>query len=249
MLNKRRLFQDSIYGDKMTGDPLWQYDEFEQVGTDYNDLAQVQAYDERHSQFRDVEKECQTILDVLKLSPDARLIEFGTGTGAFAIAAARCHAKVYAVDVSQLMLEYAAKKADDAGVNNISFHHRGFLTYAQQDQPVDAIVTAMAFHHLPDFWKGLALGRMYKMLKSGGKLYVHDVIFSETNTRKNIAGWIDHLAETGGAQLGEEVAAHVREEYSTFDWIMEGLLTRAGFVIKDIQVNQGVISTYQCVKE
>lgn len=41
---------------------------------------------------------------------------------------------------------------------------------------------------------------------------------------------------------------HIRQEYSTYDWIMEGLLPRAGFAIKDKQIVHGVIGTYHCVK-
>jgi hypothetical protein len=41
---------------------------------------------------------------------------------------------------------------------------------------VDAVVTTLALHHLPDFWKGMALKRVHGMLKRGGRLYIHDVI-------------------------------------------------------------------------
>ena len=233
----------------MTDISSWQYDEFRQVGTDYNDLAQVEAYDSRHSQFRDIDGECQAILGALDLTPKSSLIEIGTGTGAFAIHAAHHCAKVYATDVSQLMLDYAARKARDANVVNISFQHAGFLTYNHQDQPVDAIVTCMAFHHIPDFWKGIALHRMNNMLKHGGQLYLKDVIFEDADVTTNISRWIDHMAERGGEKLRAGIAAHIREEYSTSDWIIEGLLTRAGFKIQDSQVHEGVVGTYQCVKD
>jgi hypothetical protein len=36
--------------------PEWQYDEMQQVGTDYTDEAQVEAYDQRLQRLRDVKE-------------------------------------------------------------------------------------------------------------------------------------------------------------------------------------------------
>ena len=227
----------------------WQYDEFKQVGVDYENQEEVEAYDSRHAQFRDVDTECATILDALAVTPQSVVIELGTGTGAFAIHAAQRCASIYAVDVSGPMLEFAQRKANKIGLTNITFHHAGFLTYEHNGTPADALVTNMAFHHLPDFWKGIALDRMNGMLRPGGLLYIHDVIFVQADAETDIPRWIDQLGEIGGTQLGDEVAAHVREEFSTFDWIMDGLLERTGFRIVSKEIIEGVIGTYLCEKE
>ncbi len=227
----------------------WEYDEFKQVGIDYENREAVEAYDSRHAQFRDVEAECKSILDALSVTSQSVVIELGTGTGAFAIQAAKRCASVYAVDVSELMLEFARYKADKAGLENIAFCHAGFLTYEHNGTLADALVTSMAFHHLPDFWKGIALARMNGMLRPGGLLYIHDVIFEQDSAEANISRWIDYLGETAGTQLSDEVATHVREEFSTFDWIIEGLLKRTGFKILSRELIAGVTGTYLCKKE
>ncbi len=231
----------------MTDISSWQYDEFQQAGTDYNDPAEVEAYDSRHAQFRDVDAECRAILDALDLARESVLIEFGAGTGAFAIRAAGRCAKVHAIDTSQLMLDCAARKAEDAHAANISFHHAGFLTYEHQCRAADAVVTFMAFHHLPDFWKGIALGRMNRMLGMDGQLYIQDVVFTDKDAAVNVSRWVDCMAGIGGEKLRREIEDHIRQEYSTYDWIMEGLLARAGFAIKDKQIAHGVIGTYHCI--
>ncbi len=228
--------------------PLWQYNEFRQVGTDYEDPKHVEAYDKRHAQFRDVDAECIGILDRLGLGPQSVVIEMGTGTGAFAIRAAHFCANVYAVDVSISMLGYARMKADKEKLSNIEFCHGGFLTYAHAGAPADALVTGMALHHLPDFWKSIALGRMNGMLKPGGKLFINDVVFEEKDAIPNILRWLDQLGAVGGQQLRDEVSAHVREEYSTLDWIMDGLLERSGFSIRSKEMTGGVLAKYLCVK-
>lgn len=227
----------------------WQYDEFKQVGTDYGSIAEVEIYDSLHSNFRDIEAECLSILDLLKIKKSDRIIDFGSGTGNFAIQAARRCASVYAIDVSQVMLDYAESKATQAGVSNIKFYHSGFLTYEHTDPPVEAIVTTFSFHHLPDFWKGIALKRINRMLKPGGQLYIHDVIIEEVNAIKNIQILIDRLAAAGGKELREDTERHFENEYSTYDWVMEGLLFRAGFTIKSKHMVGSVIGTYICIKD
>lgn len=229
--------------------PPWHYNEYKQVGVDYDDPAAVEAYDSRHARFRDVTVECTRILDALALTPQSVVIELGTGTGAFAIHAAQRCASVYAVDVSKPMLDFARQRASQAGLKNLIFCHAGFLTYEHNGVLADALVTSMALHHLPDFWKGMALARMNGMLRPGGLLYIHDVIFDPADTESDISRWIDKLAAMGGAQLGDEIAAHVREEFSTFDWIMDGLIERAGFRILTKKMAEGVIGTFICKKQ
>jgi ubiquinone/menaquinone biosynthesis C-methylase UbiE len=226
----------------------WQYDEFKQVGTDYGSKTEVEIYDSSHSDFRDMEAESLHIIDSLEIKSSNVLIDFGSGTGTFAIQAARRCDKVYAVDVSQAMIEHAKTKAIQAEASNIEFHHAGFLTYKHNDRPVDAIVTTFAFHHLPDFWKGIALKRLNNMLKPNGRLYIHDVVMAKANAIENIETWIDKLATAGGKLLREDTERHFKEEYSTYDWVMDGLLARSGFLIKSKQIDGGVLGTYICTK-
>lgn len=224
----------------------WQYDEFKQVGTDYGSKAEVEIYDASHADFRDIEAESIKILDLLEIKEGDRLIDFGSGTGTFAIQAARRCARVYAVDVSQAMIDRAAAKAVKAGAANIEFRLAGFLTYDHADAPVDAVVTTFAFHHLPDFWKGIALKRIKGMLKPGGQLYLHDVILEEADALENIATFLDKMATAGGTLLREDCERHFGDEFSTYDWVMDGLLARAGFTIKSKQMEDGVLGTYVC---
>jgi putative AdoMet-dependent methyltransferase len=70
------------------------------------------------------------------------------GTGAFARAAARRCRRVVALDVSPVMLEYAAQRAREAGITTIDFREAGFLTYERQGEPFAAAVSQLALHHL-----------------------------------------------------------------------------------------------------
>lgn len=229
--------------------PSWQYDELKQIGKDYDSMAEVEVYDLRHGRFRNVQKENEDILKSLDVQPEQVIIEFGAGTCAFSLQAARQCARVYAVDISAAMLEYAKGKAEKAGIKNIEFCHAGFLTYSHAEPPVDAIVTNTAFHHLPDFWKGLALQRMRGMLKPNGQLYLSDVIFDDRNVNENIEKFIEKLGNAAGPDMRRDVEAHIRQEFPTYDWIMDGLLERAGFSIISKVFQDGVIGRYVCRKQ
>lgn len=232
----------------MQSHPSWQYDEFKPVGRDYGSQSEVDVYDSSHADFRDIKADSNRVLDTLGIKRGDTIIDFGSGTGTFAVEAAKREARVYAVDVSQAMLAQAKAKADQEGVSGIEFYHAGFLTYEHPEDSVDAIVSTFAFHHLPDFWKGVALKRIYRMLKPGGQFYMHDVIIEEPCALENIALFIDKQEKAGGDFLREDAEGHFRDEYSTYDWVMDGLLLHAGFSIISKHIEGGVISTYLCSK-
>lgn len=226
----------------------WIYNEFEQVGTDYAQPEEVQKYDARHSTFRDIEKENNELLDFLGIGPEHVLIDFGAGTGAFAVQAAGRGKAVFAVDVSRPMLDFAATRAQKAGRDNISFHEAGFLTYDHPGPPAHFITSTFALHHLPDYWKFRALRRLHAMLALGGRLFIHDVIIEQDDCETNIRALIDKLGAMGGENMRKDAEKHFKEEFSTFDWIMDQLFTRAGFEIFSKKMQDGVLGTYLCEK-
>jgi putative AdoMet-dependent methyltransferase len=229
--------------------PNWFYDEYKYAGVDYTDPAQVAAYDTRHQRFRDYQKFADAIADRLGLKPDDTVIDLGAGTGAFALhAAARCKT-IYAVDVSPVMLEYTRQKAQAAGLTNLLFCKGGFLTYEHAGEPADAVVSSAALHHLPDLWKWVGLLRVADMLRPGGRFYLFDVVFpAARDYAARFDGWVDSFVAKVGPEFAPEVETHIRDEFSTFDWVMEGLLRRAGFRIDAVDYNDGFEATYLCTK-
>ncbi len=236
---------------QLTSKANWFYNEMKHSGVDYSDLTQVQAYDEKHQKFRDYEKASQAIIDRLGLGPGDTVIDMGAGTGAFALCAARICKTVYAVDVSQAMVDYARQKAERAGLKNIVFCHGGFLTYEHAAESADALVSVAVLHHLPDFWKLVGLSRASEMLKPGGRLYLFDVVFPSdiTGYEARFDDWISSFARDVDPDFAVEGETHIRDEHSTYDWIMEGLLERAGFCIDSAEYADGFGATYICTKK
>jgi putative AdoMet-dependent methyltransferase len=228
--------------------PAWQYHELDHPGADFDALAEI--YDRNMQKFRDVPGEIEEVLDFLDLQPDQSVLEIGTGTGEFALAAARCCARVYAVDLSSGMLRYAEKKAQMRGVSNVEFLQGGFLTYRHEGAPLHGIVSQIALHHLPDFWKQIALLRMAGLLAEGGKLCLRDVVYSfdPQSHGQFLDEFISKAAEKAGPQFASSISEHVKNEYSTTDWIMQGMIERAGFKIEKATHSQGFFALYLCTK-
>lgn len=56
-----------------------------------------------------------------------------------------------------------------------------------------------------------------------------------------------HGGQDGG-EMTADLESHLCTEFSTFAWIVEGLLERAGFRIDAAEPAQGVLAKYFCTK-
>lgn len=229
--------------------PDWHLDELAHAGPEHLDPAIVAAYDRKAGTdpAPDV-----AALRALGLDGTSALVDLGAGTGSFALAAAPHCRRVVAVDVSPAMLAAIRAKADHLGLANVEGARAGFLSYDHQDPPADFVYSRNALHHLPDFWKGLALARVAALLRPGGVLYLRDLVyaFDPAEAGGAIEAWLAGAAarpEEGWTRA--ELAEHVRGEHSTFGWLLEPLLERAGFTIQDVQTSASrTFAAYTCVK-
>ena len=132
----------------------------------------------------------------------------------------------------------------------MNFVRDGFLGYKYNAPPVDFVVTKYAFHHLPDFWKGIALRQFAAILKPSGKFYLEDVVFSfvPTVVEGNVEARIKQVA-TGDSFNRADFAGHVRDEFSTYGWILEALMERAGFEIVERNYTSSTYANYLCAKK
>lgn len=226
------------------------YNEFQQVGVNYDDFKKVEKYESEMS-FRDFKTESKRIAMRMGLNREHSIIEIGTGPGNFSVEISKMCKKVYAIDISKVMLNYASAKAKKENVSNIEFINSGFLNYEHKDELVDAVVTDITLHHLPDFWKQVALMRVNSMLKLGGTFYLADQIYSfpPLQYEEKFNEWINFNWERSNNEaFKKDVEVSVKEEYSTFEWIMDGMLERAGFSFEKIKETEFFV-VYICKKE
>lgn len=229
--------------------PSWYYNEFQQIGTDYASPLEVKQYDARMQTLRDINGEIEKIIMMTHLSEKDVILELGCGTGELLINLARKCKLIYGLDVSPIMLEYAQHKIDNQALNNVKLFNAGFLTYQHKGEPVNIAISQLALHHLPDFWKAIALKNVHSLLKPGGYFFLRDVVYpsglNDYSTYFNNS--INNLEGEARDEIAHEIIMHIKNEYSTLDWIMEGLLQKCGFTIKH-NINDGFTTIYLCEK-
>ena len=168
----------------VAGEPTaWEFDELAHAGAEHLDSAYVAAYDEKSPTNWSEE-----VAELLSLGVDATstVVDIGAGTGTFARSMAPHVARVVAVDVSEAMV--AAMRRD--GVEAV---RAGFLSYEHEGGAPDAVMSRNALHHLPDFWKAIALERIARLLRPGGVLLLQDIVYSfePADASDAFAAWFD----------------------------------------------------------
>ena len=129
-------------------------------------------------------------------------VEVGCGPGRMTGALAERFERVLAVDVSPAMLRALRAKAAGAGAANVEVVRAGFLTYDHAGERADVVYSRYALHHLPDFWKAVALVRIRRMLRPGGVLRLWDVVyrFAPDEAEDRVEKW----CATGSADAESE---------------------------------------------
>lgn len=225
----------------------WIFDELSHAGLEHVTPAHVAVYDAKAQV--DPAPEI-ALLQTLGLNASSTLLDMGAGTGEFALAAARVCRHVTAVDVSPFMLAVLQQKVTAQQVTNIEGVLGGFLSYQHPHESVDFIYTRNALHHLPDFWKVQALRRLHDLLKPSGILRLCDLVYSFPleATEARITGWLDRApTDVRDGFPRSELEAHLREEDSTFSWLLEAMLERTGFIVEHVHYSDsGIFAEYVC---
>jgi SAM-dependent methyltransferase len=223
----------------------WLLDELALAGPEHLDPEAVEAYEEKagFDPGPDI-----ALLRERGLDGESTVVDLGAGTGVFAFAAARVAARVIAVDVSPAMV--ASMRSKD--VANVEYVEAGFLTYEHVGEPADFVYSRNALHHLPDFWKAFALSRISSILRPGGLLRLRDLVYSfdPQDAEVVLTDWIESgAASSSDGWTPAELRAHVRDEHSTYGWILEGMLQRAGFELEDARYDESkIFGEYMAVR-
>jgi len=225
--------------------PGWWLDELTSAGRENLDAGHVARYDAKEDASADAEI---AVLESLGLTSDSDLVEMGAGTGQFTLAAAPRCARVVAVDVSPIMLARLRAKLQTSDPGNVEVVQAGFLTYEHRGPAADFVYSRYALHHLPDFWKALALQRITHILRPGGILRLWDVVygFDPGEAEAHLEAWCETAGgdeESGWSRA--EYEEHIRDEHSTFTWLLEPMMERAGFQIMEADRSpDGIFARY-----
>jgi SAM-dependent methyltransferase len=218
----------------------WWPDESLSAGSEHLDPEYVAAFDRKSPTDWSATADA---LSRLGVDSTSTVIDFGAGTGTFALAVRPRVRRVIAVDQSPAMVALMRARGIEAAEG-------GFLSYENSEGQVDLVHSRNALHHLPDFWKAVALDRVSRMLKPGGTLLLEDIVYSfaPSEAASVIEPWLEGAtADPDRGWTADELAEHVRSEHSTFSWLLEQILDRVGFDIADYQYSESrVHAFYTC---
>jgi ArsR family transcriptional regulator len=110
---------------------------------------------------------------LLRILPPLTVADLGSGEGLLSELLARRCKKVIAVDNSEKMVEFGARKAKKNGLKNLEFRLGELQNPPIEPDSVDLVILSQALHHAekPDE----AIRAAYRMLVPGGQLLVLDL--------------------------------------------------------------------------
>jgi 2-polyprenyl-3-methyl-5-hydroxy-6-metoxy-1,4-benzoquinol methylase len=148
-------------------------------------------YDSVSARTNNVKNIAKMILDEIRFDRNARVMDFGSGTGLLLTHIAPFVHKITAVDISPSMNEVLTSKKDqiDCELEIVELD----LTKGALEQKFDSIVSSMTMHHIQNVQS--ILDRFYSLLEPGGTIAIAD-LDKEDGTF--------HAEDTGVFHLGFE---------------------------------------------
>jgi SAM-dependent methyltransferase len=134
--------------------------------------------------------------EVAAAYPRGKLLEIGSGPGRLAVRLAReaPGMTLTGVDISDAMVERAARRAAGAGLSErVRFKVGDVAAMPLPDGEFDGVVSTLSLHHWPEPTHGLA--EIHRVLKPGGEARIYD-----------LAHWL-WLPAQGGNRLAQLAAS------------------------------------------
>src|ERR1700750_984927 len=215
----------------------WYYNERNRMGIEPAVASIYDAHD-------DADLRARAALKMLGVRKGWRVADIGCGNGVLATEAALMGAEVDAIDISPAMLGLAEIYARDRKAP-VRTQSAGLLSFAYEPNSYDLIVSEFTLHHLPDFWKAVALARIFAALKPGANFYLRDIVFVSMpdGAERSVEQWADFSIKNQDFER-DSVVTHMRDEYSTFGWVIERMLTEAGFNLVSADYHAPLHGTY-----
>jgi SAM-dependent methyltransferase len=145
------------------------------------------------------------MLERASLAGGERVLDVGCGAGHTALAFAKQAAEVVALDMTQEMLDEAARLASQRGLSNVAFV-RGFAEALPfPDGAFDVVTSRFCAHHYAD--PSRATREAARVLRSGGRYLLVDSIALEDGVQDTYLNALEVLRDP----------SHVRD-YSASQW-------------------------------
>lgn len=155
---------------------------------------------------------------LLRILPPLTVADLGSGEGLLSeLLALRCK-KVIAVDNSEKMVAFGAKKAKKNGLKNLEFRLGDLQDPPVEPESMDVVILSQALHHAGEPAK--AIRGAHRLLKPGGRVLILDLLQHQFKKARDLYGdhWLGFtesdlqrwLEEAAFKQI--EIAVVAREE-------------------------------------
>lgn len=158
-----------------------------------------------------------------RLRPGDRVLDLGCASGRLLNLIARWNPAVSftGVDLAPQMLALAREQAAQWGLTNVSYREGDFSTLDDIGaNEVDAVVSSMALHHLPD---RAALTRCFasikRVLRREGALYLMD--FGRLRSKRAVEIFVAKVARTETESLSQDYRASLHAAFTPQDFAAE----------------------------
>lgn len=145
------------------------------------------------------------IVRLARPEPDDVVVDVGAGTGLLTLALAPRVAKVWAIDISEAMLDHLAVKAADADITNVETTPANAVSLPLADGSASLVVSNYCYHHLSDDDKERGLVEVFRVLRPGGRIVIGDMMFrvqvADRRSRQVITSKIRAFLRRGPAGL------------------------------------------------
>ena len=111
---------------------------------------------------------------LLRILPPLTVADLGSGEGLLSELLARRCKKVIAVDNSEKMVAFGARKAKKNGLTNLEFRLGDLQNPPVDPASVDLVILSQALHHAED--PARAIQAAHRILKAGGQLMILDLL-------------------------------------------------------------------------
>ena len=112
-----------------------------------------------------------------ELAAGERVVDVGSGGGIDSLIAARMvgpTGHIVGIDMTPAMLEKARAAAGESGIDNVEFREGYMEELPVADGWADVVISNGVLNLTPD--KRKALGEMFRVLRSGGRLQIGDIL-------------------------------------------------------------------------
>jgi ArsR family transcriptional regulator len=123
---------------------------------------------------------------LLRILPPLTVADLGSGEGLLSELLARRCKKVIAVDNSEKMVEFGARKAKKNGLKNLEFRLGDLSNPPIAPASVDLVILSQALHHAED--PGKALKSIAGIVRPGGQILILDLLKHNFENARELYG-------------------------------------------------------------